>query len=817
MATIPPSQRFRKAHPCPICNRHDDAPRGQGARCYGFLSHDGTFAHCTSDDFAGALAKNPKSDTYAHRLEGDCRCGVRHDPSPPPQRQRSGRRQVATYNYTDEQGTLLYQVVRYVNADGSKTFKQRRPDGKGGSVWNLKGVRRVPYRLPELLSAVQSDAGLILVVEGEKDVDRLRALSYPATCNPGGARKWRHDFADYFRGALMVVVLADNDDEGRQHAQQVCTSLLRTVRTVKRHDFTDLPKGGDVSDWLDAGHTAEDLEALLTQAPSVTAEDTSPTEAEAVEANSSSALPLVVLTNDRPMRWAIEDALKYWVEANTPPQNFVRGGLLARVRTNEQGYPIIDTLGEAHVAGALMRAVDIGHWETRKDNHGELVDVFKHDTPPATMVKDILARGSWDFPALEAVTEIPLMRPDGSLLDEPGYDPTLRLYYVPPAGFRLAPVPEQPVAHDVNRALKLIWETIGEFPYVDDGPELDVDGRRQRVSASRANAMAALLTPVVRPLIRGCVPLALIDKPAAGTGASLFMQVLALITTGRSVGFLAAPDKEEEWRKSITATLKDGAMLVIIDNVEKPLWAPSLAMALTTDVWKDRELATSHLLQLPQRATWFATGNNIKLRGDLPRRCYWVRMDAKMSQPWTRPPERFTHPDLLTWATDHRGELLAALLTLVRAWHVAGRPRVKVPILGGFTSWADTLGSLLAYLQVPGFLANLAAFYAQADEEGPQCEAFLTAWALVFDAAPVTVATLVQQLGTEASPLLEAVPEELMDAIPAAGDSWASFQRKLGRALAKREGVRYGAKNLYVTRAGVTHQATRWHVQWTEP
>lgn len=188
-----------------------------------------------------------------------------------------------------------------------------------------------------------------------------------------------------------------------------------------------------------------------------------------------------------------------------------------------------------------------------------------------------------------------------------------------------------------------------------------------------------------------------------------------------------------------------------------------------------------------------------------------------MSQPWTRPPERFTHPDLLTWATDHRGELLAALLTLVRAWHVAGRPRVKVPILGGFTSWADTLGSLLAYLQVPGFLANLAAFYAQADEEGPQWEAFLTAWALVFDAAPVTVATLVQQLGTEASPLLEAVPEELMDAIPAAGDSWASFQRKLGRALAKREGVRYGAKNLYVTRAGVTHQATRWHVQWTEP
>jgi hypothetical protein len=414
------------------------------------------------------------------------------------------------------------------------------------------------------------------------------------------------------------------------------------------------------------------------------------------------------------------------------------------------------------------------------------------------------------------VTEIPLIRPDGSLLDEPGYDPDLRLYYVPPAGFRLAPVPTRPSDSDVTCALKLIWEIIGEFPYVEDGPELDLDGKLQRVSASRANALAALLTPVVRLLIHGCVPLALIDKPAAGTGASLFVQVLALITTGRSVGFLAAPDKDEEWRKSITATLKDGAMLVIIDNVEKPLWAPSLAMALTTDLWKDRELATSHLLQLPQRATWFATGNNIKLRGDLPRRCYWMRMDAKMSQPWTRPPERFTHPDLLSWATDHRGELLAAVLTLVRGWQAAGRPRVKVPILGGFTAWADTLGSLLAYLHVPGFLGNLDAFYAQADEEGPQWEAFLTAWALVFDTAIVTVATIVQELQNNASPLLEAVPEELLSAIPDTGDSWASFQRKLGRALAKREGVRYGAKDIHVTRAGEIRRAPRWRVQWTE-
>lgn len=814
MSSISQDQRFHQGHPCPICGGHQDDPHGQGARCYGYLSANGQVAYCTREEHAGQLPKNLKSDTYRHQLRGDCRCGVHHDPSPPPQRKSAPRRQiVATYDYTDEQGTLLFQAVRYRQSDGSKTFAQRRPNGTGGWIWNLKGVRRVPYRLPELLAA--SKAGrTILIPEGEKDVDRLIALGHAATCNPMGAKKWPRDFARYFQGAATVMVLADHDQDGGDHAAQVVATLLPVVSTVKRHDFTDLPKGGDVSDWLDGGHSADDLDALLAQAPAVPTKSFAATETAAPHTDAAAALPRVELTKDRPMRDAIETALGHWVQANEPPQIFVRGGLLARVRTDEAGRPIIDPLGEAHVAGALMRAMDIGHWETRKDGD-EYIDVFKHDTPPVSMVKDILARGSWDFPPLETVTEIPLIRPDGSILDQPGYDPALRLYYVPPEGFRLAPVPLRPTDAEVADALTLLWEAIGEFPYVNDGPELDIDGRGQRLSASRANAMAALLTPVVRSLIRGGVPLGLIDKPTAGTGASLFVQVLAVITTGRSVGFLAAPANDDEWRKSITATLKDGAMLVIIDNVEKPLWAPNLAMALTTDVWKDRELSTSRLLQLPQRATWFATGNNLKLRGDLPRRCYWVRMDAKMSQPWTRPPERFTHPDLLSWVTDHRGELLAALLTLVRGWQAAGSPRVKVPILGSFTAWADMLGSLLAYLQLPGFLGNLDALYAQVDEDGPQWDAFLTAWALTFDTAVVTVSTLVQTIQRDASPLLETVPEELMEAIPAAGGSWASFQRKLGRALAKREGVRYGTSNIHVTRAGELHRATRWRVQWT--
>jgi hypothetical protein len=83
MSNVPASSRFRRASPCPICQGHDDAPRGKGARCYGYLSSDGQYAHCTRDEYAGSLPQKSTSETYAHKLTGDCRCGERHDPSLP--------------------------------------------------------------------------------------------------------------------------------------------------------------------------------------------------------------------------------------------------------------------------------------------------------------------------------------------------------------------------------------------------------------------------------------------------------------------------------------------------------------------------------------------------------------------------------------------------------------------------------------------------------------------------------------------------------------------------------------------------------------
>lgn len=153
----------------------------------------------------------------------------------------------AVYAYHDEENRLLYQVVRRAG----KQFRQRRPDGAGDWVWKLDGVRRVPYRLPGLMSAAESR--VVFIAEGEKDCDRLWAAGLLATCNAGGAGKWHTLDAAAVRAALAgraVVILPDNDAAGAAHAADVAGRLAGVAAHVRVLALGGLPPGGDVSDWL---------------------------------------------------------------------------------------------------------------------------------------------------------------------------------------------------------------------------------------------------------------------------------------------------------------------------------------------------------------------------------------------------------------------------------------------------------------------------------------------------------------------------------------------------------------------------------------
>jgi hypothetical protein len=166
---------------------------------------------------------------------------------------------VAVYPYYDEQETLLFQVLR----TASKDFLQRRPDPtrKSGYAWSLDGVRRVLYRLPQVISAL-ADGHTVWIPEGEKDVHSLEALGLVATCSPGGAGKWRDEYAEVFPESAHVVVIADNDKPGQAHARAVATSLsARGVRVQIR----EAKVGKDVTDHLQAGLSLDEL--LITHQP----------------------------------------------------------------------------------------------------------------------------------------------------------------------------------------------------------------------------------------------------------------------------------------------------------------------------------------------------------------------------------------------------------------------------------------------------------------------------------------------------------------------------------------------------------------------
>lgn len=218
----------RDGYAIALCPAHDDTTPSLSATKKGRK----VLLHCHADcDYGDILTA----------LEGRENGWRQHTPAIPE------RQFEATYDYTDEDGTLLYQVVRYTPKD----FRQRRKVS-GRWVNNLKGVRLVPYRLPELLAAV-ANGEAVYITEGERDAEAIVAAGGVATCNSGGAGKWRDEFASFFAGARVLVV-ADRDERGALHARHVKGSLVGVAHSVR---VVEALTGKDAADHLEAGHTLD--------------------------------------------------------------------------------------------------------------------------------------------------------------------------------------------------------------------------------------------------------------------------------------------------------------------------------------------------------------------------------------------------------------------------------------------------------------------------------------------------------------------------------------------------------------------------------
>jgi hypothetical protein len=233
----------------------------------------------------------------------------------------------------------------------------------------------------------------------------------------------------------------------------------------------------------------------------------------------------------------------------------------------------------------------------------------------------------------------------------------------------------------------------------------------------------------------GPTPLYLIDAPTRGSGKGLLADVACLIASGRKADVMAlVHGNAEEHEKRITALLLAGAPWVLLDNVTSLISAP-LAAVLTATQWRGRRLGKSEMVDVPNDATWVATGNNVELSDEIARRTVPIRLDPGVERPEER--TGFAHPELLSWVRAHRATLVSACLSLVQAWVQAGCPDGKAT-LGSYESWARLLGGVLGVSGVSGFLTERERLYTESDRETAEWCALCDAWWARYGGLPVT-------------------------------------------------------------------------------
>jgi putative DNA primase/helicase len=379
------------------------------------------------------------------------------------------------------------------------------------------------------------------------------------------------------------------------------------------------------------------------------------------------------------------------------------------------------------------------------------------------------------------VVHHPIVRPDGSIRTREGYDPETR-FWCHLGTLDIPPVPRHPTDDDLTQARDVLDDLCCDFPFADE--------------ASRANAWALLLTPLVRTAFEGPTPLFLIDKPSPGTGATLLARLVALVACGEEA-VTPPPEDDAEARKLITAALLTAQEVVIFDDVAA-LRLCTLSRLLTATHWESRLLGSNRLAQLQNLITWVATGNNVSLGADLARRVVWVRLDARCWRPWER--EGFLHPDLLSYVRKERGRILWALLVLVRHYFVRGCLQATVPIMGGFENWAYLVGGVLAACGIDGFLQNREQLFGEVDQQDGGWAEFLR-MILEVHPDPFTARWLEEELRRD---------DKLRAALPDAMDS--PTPRALAEALRRRVGRRFAADGLRVERVGRGREGVIWQV-----
>lgn len=284
--------------------------------------------------------------------------------------------------------------------------------------------------------------------------------------------------------------------------------------------------------------------------------------------------------------------------------------------------------------------------------------------------------GNWKFPSVSGIISTPTIRADGTLLYKEGFDPETGLILL-----GVSPnlhIPDHPTKQDAVDSLNILKELLVEFPFIDD--------------TDRAVALSALITPVVRGSLPAA-PMHIIKAPTPGSGKSFLLDVASAIAIGRPCPVMAAGRTEEETEKRLASAILAGQSIISIDNVNGSLGGDFLSQLIERPSVEVRILGKSQIIKIDSRSTVFANGNNIKVLNDMTRRVIMCALDAKEE----RPELRSFNADPLELVLDDRDKYVKAVLTIVRAYIAAGRPK-RAPHVGSFKQWSDMVRSALMWL-----------------------------------------------------------------------------------------------------------------------
>lgn len=717
---------FRCGLKCPLCGGCEEDPRHENKRCAGGMSPDGGMVVCTRIE--SGRPSTSAAGGWLHVLDGKRGPADAARAAPKASRGRNETRparsgfssleaavkwkaanlgvntRATTHTYHEPDRPLRFAIVRFDMVDGEKTYRPFHLDATGWRAGDPPGLLPL-YRLRDI------KPGRLVFFEGEKLVDLATSLGIPnaTTTSHGAGSAHKTDFGP--TSGLDCAIFVDNDAAGEAWGAEVSRLVVAAGGAAVIIRLPGLlNKGDDLEQWVELRRAEGKADAeIVAELHRLASQGETPKPDRRQHQEPTAPIgrrPCIEVTADQP---SMNDQ-GITALANDPAV-FTMGEHIAMVgrtrpsrgvQENPEGHLKIRIMEPAALQEALSR--NAMWWKPRKLRNGD--EVMIAVVPPRGVVDQILARKYWPgLRPVEGLSEIPIIRDDGSICETPGYDEATWTYYAPNA--RYLPVPDAPTLDDARAALTVVLGLVEDFPFVSD--------------VDRAVWLAALFTVFLRPAIQEPVPGFGTDAAVIGSGKTKLLDVIAISATAAACPRSTYPsglNVDAEMAKRLTGIAMAGYRFVLFDNVGDgtTFGCPSLANFMTAQTWSERVLGTNeHTAALPVRAIVFASGNNMRTTEEMGRRLLVSRLEPNVEKPHLRSDFKIKG-DLEAYVREHRPEIVRAVLTILKAHALAGRPG-DARNLGSYSAWSRLVANAVQWVYGVDPVESVVKADAGASEE----------------------------------------------------------------------------------------------------